>query len=197
MKNVATILSLIFFSIFYSQNKCEKLSETTEVLLNLYVKDTLKTPFKQGDYIAAYVYSNVKLNTIGFSIDTFNKKNEIYKKSPNYRWFKFKDKKLVIFCDLTSTQKCNLYFDKLKLKESLDINILNNQDITNNELDGEIKPWSVYFNKDYKIINVSGKIIEAEIAAPKDFRMFLKKFSNLKLYQMTENGVVVYPSPRK
>ncbi|BAP32208.1 M16 family peptidase [Chryseobacterium sp. StRB126] len=198
MRNVTIILSLLMFSVFYSQNKCERLKETTESLLNMYVKDTLKTSFKDGDYIIAYIYSNEKFNTIGFLIDTFNKKNDLYKKSTNYRWFKFKNKKLIIFCDLNPTQKCKEYFNKLKSIELLDVDIeIKDQETIDDQLDGEIKPWSVYFNKDYKIINVSGKIIEAEIAAPKEFKMFLKKFSNLKLYQMTENGVIVYPKPHR
>ncbi len=194
MKKIIITLVSLFCSILYSQ-KLDCLNEVTEHTVKLYIKDTLKKTLKDSDYIVAYIHSDVKLNTIGLSIDTFSK-DELFKKTSNYRSFKFEDKKLIIFCDLNSTQKCNEYFKKLKFEKPLNLEFnIKDQEVANDELDKEVKPWSVYLNKDYKIIKVSGKIIEAEIANPKDFKVFLKRFSNLKLYQLTEKGPIVYPKP--
>lgn len=62
MKNLITILSLLLFSIFYSQMKYNKLGEITENIIRLYVKDTLKTSFKAGDFIAVSLFSDQTSN---------------------------------------------------------------------------------------------------------------------------------------
>lgn len=51
---------------------------------------------------------------------------------------------------------------------------------------GEIK-----LNRKNKITDISGKIIEAEIANPKIFKKFLEKYSVLNIYQMNEGGIII------
>lgn len=197
MKKLIIILLCLFCSILYSQ-KLDRLSNVTSNIVKLYLKDTLKTSFKDGDYIGIYVYSDTISNGLGMSIETLNKDYKLNQKTSNYKWFKFNGIKIIIFCDLNSSYICDRYFEKLSFDESNDDNtILLEESTISNELDGEIRPWTLFFNKDYKIVKVGGKLINAEIANPKDFKCFLKKFSNLKLYQIAENGVIVYTQSQK
>lgn len=48
MKKIIILLSFLLFSHYPAQSKVEKLSEITEEVMRLYVKDTLKRPFKYG-----------------------------------------------------------------------------------------------------------------------------------------------------
>lgn len=127
-------------------------------------------------------------------IETIEKDFKLYKNTPNYRWFTVEGKKMIIFCGLGSNDRCNNYFETLNFKRKEEDNVeLLDMAASSYELDGEIKLWKLFLNKNYKIISINGKIIEAEIMYPKTFRKFLKKHSVLKLYQMTENGMIVYP----
>ncbi|MCS4302647.1 hypothetical protein [Chryseobacterium sp. BIGb0232] len=197
MKNLITILLLLLFSIFHSQIKCDKLGEITENIINLYVKDTLKTSFKSGDFIAVSVFSDSISNKNSLYIETIEKDFKLYKNTPNYRWFTVGGKKMIIFCGLGSNDRCNNYFETLNFKRKEDNIELLDISTSSYELDGEIKLWKLLLNKNYKIISVNGKVIESEISNPRDFKIFLKKYSNLKLYQMVENGIIVYPKPNK
>lgn len=197
MKNVIKLMFLLLSSAFYAQAKCNKnLSKATEDLLNLYILDTIKTPFQKGDYVVVYLYKNLNSSLISLSIDISKKNEKIYINEAYYNSFNFKDKKIVIFCDLNSSKKCTNYFKKLKLERISDKSIDIAEEInTLEEIDDGVKPWTVFFNENQKIIKISGKIIEAEIRNPVGFKKFLQKFSNLQLYQMDENGMIVYPEP--
>jgi|GEM_PF-3199446 hypothetical protein len=196
MKNLTILFLLLPFSIFYSQNKYEKLDEITENIVKLYIRDTFKSSFKNGDYIGIYIYSDSISNTHGMSIQTLGKDLKINKRTQNYRWLTFQKKQIIIFCDLNSTEKCNTYFENLGFDKINNVIDISDENTISDELDGEIKPWKIMFNQDYKIIKVGGKVIEAEIANPKEFTLFLKRFSNLKLYQIDEKGKIVYPAPQ-
>ncbi|MGU3377170.1 hypothetical protein [Chryseobacterium sp. M5A1_1a] len=198
MKNLITILSMLLFSIFHSQIKYDRLGKITENIISLYVKDTLRTSSKIGDFIAVSIFSDSISNKSSLYIETIEKDFKLYKNTPNYRWFTVDGKKMIIFCDIGSSDRCNNYFETLNFKRKEEDNIkLPDAEVSSYELDGEIKLWKLFMNKNYKIIRVNGKVIESEISNPRDFKIFLKKFSNLKLYQMIENGIVVYPQPHK
>lgn len=197
MKKIIIILLCLFCSILYSQ-KIDRLSKITNDIVKLYIRDTLKTSFKNGDYIGINIYKDSISSGLGMAIETLDKDYKLQKKTLNYKWFTFQGKKIIVFCDLNSSEVCNRYFEKLWFDKSYSDNpILSGENTLSNELDGEIRPWTIFFNEDYKIVKIGGKLINAEIANPKDFKCFLKKFSNLKLYQMTENGIIVYPKPHK
>lgn len=187
MKNIITIFVLILFSNFYSQNK---ITNITEDALKLYVKDTLKHRFNDGDYIAVSVYSET------LYIETLDRDFELYKKTKNYKWFMLEGKQIIIFCDLKSEEDCNDYFHILKLKSISNSNkILLDEESSNiYKLDGEKRLWRLSLDKN-NILSINGKLIEAEIANPQGFKKFLRKYSKLLLYQMDENGVIVYPKP--
>lgn len=187
MKNIITIFVLILFSNFYSQNK---ISDITQDALKLYVKDTLKHRFNDDDYIAVSLHSET------LYIETLDRYFELYKKTKNYKWFMLEGKQIIIFCDLKSDEDCNDYFHRLKLKSISNSNkILSDEESNIYKLDGEKRLWRLSLDKNNNIVSINGRLIEAEIANPKGFRKFLKKYSKLLLYQMDENGVIVYPKP--
>lgn len=187
MKNLITILILIFFSNFHSQNR---ISEITKDALKLYIKDTLKHKLNDGDYIAVSTYSET------LYIETLDRDFELYKKTKNYKWFILEGKQIIIFCDLKSEEDCNDYFHRLKLKSISNSNkILLDEESNIYKLDGEKRLWRLSLDKYNKIVSINGRLIEAEIANPKGFKKFLRKYSKLLLYQMDENGVIVYPKP--
>ena len=187
MKNIITIFVLILFSNFYSQNK---ITDITEDALKLYVKDTLKHRFNYGDYIAVSLHSET------LYIETLDRDFELYKKTKNYKWFMLEGKQIIIFCDLKSEEDCNDYFHRLKLKSISSSNkiLLDKESSNIYKLDGEKRLWRLSIDKN-NILSINGKLIEAEIANPKGFKKFLRKYSKLLLYQMDENGVIVYPKP--
>lgn len=185
MKNLITILVIILFSNLYSQNN---IIDITEDALKLYVKDTLKHRFNDGDYIAVSLYSET------LSIETLDRDFELYKKTKNYKWFMLEGKQIIIFCDLKSEENCNNYFNKLKLTSISNSNkILLDEEPNIFKLDGEKRLWRLSLDQNNNIININGRVIEAEIANPKGFKKFLRKYSKLLLYQMDKNGVIVYP----
>lgn len=187
MKNIITILVIILFSNLYSQNN---ISDITEDALKLYVKDTLKHRFNDVDYIAVSIHSET------LYIETLDRDFELYKKTKNYKWFILEGKQIIIFCDLKSEDNCNDYFNRFKLTSISNSNkILLDEEPNIFKLDGEKHLWRLSINQNNNIISVNGKVIEAEIANPKGFKKFLRKYSKLLLYQMDENGVIVYPKP--
>ncbi|HCM33455.1 hypothetical protein [Chryseobacterium sp.] len=197
MKKITIILLLLLFSFFYSQKKCNKLGEITENIVKLYIKDTLKTSFKDEEFIVLNVSSDSISNSYKLYIETIKKDFDLYKNTDNYRWFTVDGREMIVFCGLGSNDICNKYLGALNFKRKEKSLELLDKKVPSYELDGEIKLWKLFLNKNYDIININGKVIEAEIFNPQEFKIFLKKFSNLKLYQMTENGVVVYPKPHK
>lgn len=187
MKNLITILVIILFSNLYSQNN---ISDITEDALKLYVKDTLKHRFNDGDYIAVSLYSET------LSIETLDRDFELYKKTKNYKWFMLEGKLIIIFCDLKYEDNCNNYFNRFKLTSISSSNkILLDEESNIYKLDGEKRLWRLSVDKNNNIVSINGRLIEAEIANPKGFKKFLRKYSKLLLYQMDENGVIVYPKP--
>ncbi|MCD0479314.1 hypothetical protein LPB90_12680 [Chryseobacterium sp. LC2016-29] len=187
MKNLITILVIILFSNLYSQNN---ISDITEDALKLYVKDTLKHRFNDGDYIAVSVYSET------LYIETLDRDFELYKKTKNYKWFMLEGKLIIIFCDLKYEDNCNNYFNRFKLTSISNSNkILLDEESNIYKLDGEKRLWRLSLDKNNNIVSINGRLIEAEIANPKGFKKFLRKYSKLLLYQMDENGAIVYPKP--
>lgn len=196
MKKLIILFSVLLFSVYYSQNKVKKLAKITEKISELYVKDTLKKPFANGDYIAFSLFSDSLSNKEYVYIETIEKNFKLYENTTHYKWFKYQGKKIIVFCGLNYTEKCNKYFEKLQFEKIVENNIkLLEKAPAEFELDGDIKLWSFFLNKDTKIIKVNGKIIEAEIANPEGFKKFLKKYSVLKLYQFYKNGNIVYKTP--
>lgn len=195
MKKLFVLFTILTFSVYYSQNNIKKLAEITEKISELYVKDTLKKPFANGDYIAISIFSDSLSNKKNIYIETIQKDFNLYKNTTRYKWYKFHDKKIIIFCGLNSNEKCNKYFEKLEFVKIEESKMLLDKAPTEFELDGDIKLWNFFLNKDAKIIKVNGKIIEAEIDNPEGFKKFLKKYSVLKLYQFYKNGNIVYKVP--
>lgn len=194
MKKIIVLFSFIIFSFTFSQNKIEKFSEITKGLVKLYLQDTLKQPFKYGDYIAISVFSDSNSNTNNLYIETLEKDFKLYRNTVNYQWFKFDGKKIIIFCGFDSTEKCKKYYEGLKFKKINNTCVkLLDKKVNSYELDGKSKLWNIRLNKEYQITDINGKIIEAEIANPKAFKNFLKIYSLLKLYQLNKDGPIVFP----
>lgn len=192
MEKLIFLISFWLFSQYSAQNKVEKLGEITNEAMKLYVKDTLKRPFKYGDYIAISIFSDSISNKSGLYIETLDKDFKLYKNTDNYKWFTFQNKNIIVFCGLNSTSKCQEYFESLNFKvdekNSLEIA---DQETYSGRLDENTKLWTIGINKEYKITNINGKMIEAEIANPKRVKKFLRKFSTLKLYQLNEGGEII------
>ena len=56
MEKLVILISFLIFSQYSAQNKVEKLGKITNEVMKLYVKDTLKRPFKYGDNIAISIF---------------------------------------------------------------------------------------------------------------------------------------------
>lgn len=184
------------FSQYSAQKEVEKLGEITNEAMKLYVKDTLKRPFKYGEYISVIIYSDSTSSKL--HIETIDKDFELYKKSVNYKWFTFQKKNIIVFCGFNSLSKCQAYFDSL----NFNVDEENNTEISDQQIFSGIvyentKLWILGINKDYKIFSVSGKIIEAEIFNPRQFKKFLNKLSSLKLYQLYEGGDILPKKNRR
>ncbi len=192
MEKLIILISFLIFSQYSAQNKVEKLGEITKEAMKLYMKDTLKRPFKYGDYIAISIFSDSTSNKIGLYIETLDKDFKLYKNTINYKWFIYQNKNIIVFCGFNPSIKCQEYFESLNFKtdekNSMEIS---DQQTYSGKLDENTRLWTIGINKDYKITYISGKMIEAEIANPKGFKMFLSKFSSLKLYQLYEGGEII------
>lgn len=197
MKNLTIILSILVFSFCSSQIKIEKLGRVTKEIVKLYLQDTIKSQFKSEDYISISIFLDTKSQKSNLYIETVEKEFPIFKNTDYYRWFIFQGKKVIVFCDLGSNDKCEKYFESLnfiKDKENK-IELLNEKNIST-ELDGSIKLWEVTINEKNKINEINGKIIEAEIENPKEFKKILRKHSVLRLYQLIEGGHIISPPIR-
>jgi hypothetical protein len=185
-------MSFLLFFQYSAQNKVVKLGEITNEAMKLYVKDTLKRPFEYGDYIAISVFSDSTSGQSSLYIETLDKYFDLYKHTAHYKWFTFQKKDIIVFCGFNSTSKCQEYFESLNFKvdETNNTKILN-QAVDSGRLYENNKLWSMGINKDYKITDVSGRMIDAEIANPREFKRFLSKFSLLKLYQLYEQGEII------
>jgi hypothetical protein len=189
MKKLIILLLFLLFSHYSAQSKVEKLGKITEEAIKLYVKDTLKKPFKYRDKIAISIFSDSTSNKSSLYIETLDKDFKLYKNTVNYKWFTFQNRNIIVFCGFNSTSKCQEYFKSLNLKvdEENNTEILD-QETYSGRLSENTKLWTIGINKDYKIIDINSKMIEAEIANPRGFKKFLIKFSLLRLYQLYENG---------
>lgn len=192
MKKLLILVSFVISTFYSAQNSSKELGRVTEKLVELYIQDTLKRPFQKGDYIAIGLYSDKVSLKRNLYIETLDKDFRLYKKTPFYKWYNFKNLKIIIFCELGSFYKCSEYFQDLNFQdfEEKDIKVLDQESISY-ELDGDIRIWNIKLNPKNMITDISGKIIEAEIANPKIFKKFLEKYSVLKLYQMNENGMII------
>ncbi|WP_454046378.1 hypothetical protein [Chryseobacterium sp. Marseille-Q8038] len=192
MEKLIILISFLIFSQYSAQNKVEKLGKITNEVMKLYVKDTLKRPFKYGDNIAISVFSDSTSNKSGLYIETLNKDFKLYKNTVIYKWFTFQNNNIIVFCGFNSTSKCQEYFKSLNFKvdEENNTEILN-QETYSGRVDENTKVWTIGINKEYKITELSGKMIDAEIANPREFKKFLNKFSSLKLYQLYEGGELI------
>ncbi|MCY0968146.1 hypothetical protein [Chryseobacterium wangxinyae] len=191
MEKLIILISLLVFTLNSSQRKKEKLNVVTENVIKLYLKDTLKKPFKYGDYISVSIFSDSTSNK-NLYIETLEKDFELFKNTEDYKWFTAQGKKIIIFCDFGSSEKCKEYFNTLSFINDEDNSIkFLDQKSTSYELDGDIRLWKIKLNVNNKVTNINGKIIEAEIAHPKVFKKFLKKHSVLKLYQLEEGGNII------
>ncbi|WP_153395290.1 hypothetical protein [Chryseobacterium vaccae] len=198
MKKLIFLISFLLFFQYSAQNKVEKLGKITKEAMKLYVKDTLKRPFKYGDYIAISIFLDSTSNKSSLYIETLDKDFKLYKNTVNYKWFIFQNKNIIVFCGFNSTSKCQEYFESLNFK----VDEKNNTEISDQEtysgrLDENTKHWTIGINKDYKITDINGKMIDAEIANPHGFKKFLKRFSSLKLYQLYEGGEIINIKKRK
>lgn len=142
-----------------------------------------------GDNIAISIFSDSTSNKSGLYIETLDKDFKLYKNTVNYKWFTFQNRNIIVFCGFNSTGKCQEYFKSLNFKvdEENNTEILD-QETYSDKLEENTKLWTIGINKNYKIIDINGKMIEAEIANPWGFKKFLRKFSLLRLYQLYENG---------
>jgi hypothetical protein len=192
MEKLIILISFLIFSQYSAQNKVEKLGKITNQTMKLYVKDTLKRPFKYGDYIAISIFLDSTSDKSGLYIETLDKNFKLYKNTVNYKWFTFQNKDIIVFCGFNSTSKCQEYFKSLifKINEENDTEI-SDQETFSDKLDENTKLWTIGINKNYKITEVNGKMIDAEIANPLGFKKFLSKFSSLKLYQLYEGGEII------
>ncbi|MFZ4928942.1 hypothetical protein [Chryseobacterium sp. Mn2064] len=192
MERLIFLISFLLFSQYSAQNKVEKLGEITNEAIKLYVKDTLKRPFKYGDYIAISIFSDSTSNKIGLYIETLDKDFKLYKNAGNYQWFTFQNKNIIVFCDFNTVNKCQEYFKLLNFKIDKRNNTkLLDQAIYSDRLDENTRLWTIGINKDYKITYINGKIIDAEIVNPREFKKFLSKFSLLKMYQISKGGEII------
>ncbi|MCS3530755.1 hypothetical protein [Chryseobacterium sp. JUb7] len=192
MEKIIILISFLIFSHYSAQNKVEKLGKITKEAMKLYVKDTLKRPFKYGDYIAISIFSDSTFNKIGLYIETLDKDFKLYRNTINYKWFTFQNKNIIVFCGFDSANKCQEYFESLNFK----VDEENNTEISDKEtysgrLDENTNLWIIGINKDYKITDINGKMIEAEIANSREFKKFLSKFSLLKMFQFYEGGELI------
>lgn len=192
MEKIIILISFLLFSHYSAQSKVEKLGKITEEAMKLYVKDTLKRPFKYGDNITISIFSDSTSNKSGLYIETLDKDFKLYKNTVNYKWFTFQNKNIIVFCGFNSASKCQEYFESLNFKvdEENNTEILD-QDTYSGRLDENTKLWTIGINKDYKITDINGKMIDAEIANPKGFKKFFKKYSTLELYQLYEGGELI------
>lgn len=192
MEKLIILISFLIFSQYSAQNKVEKLGEITNEAMNLYVKDTLKRPFKYGDNIAISIFSDLISNKIGLYIETLDKDFELYKNTLTYKWFTFQNKNIIVFCGFNSVNKCQEYFESLNFKiDEKNSTEISDQETFSGRLDENTKLWIIGINKDYKITDINGKMIDAEIANPREFKKFLGKFSLLKMYQIYEDGEII------
>lgn len=192
MEKLIFLISFLLFSQYSAQNKVEKLGEITNEAMKLYVEDTLKRPFKYGDYIAISIFSDSTSNKIGLYIETLDKDFKLYKNNVNYKWFTFQNKNIIVFCGFNSTSKCQEYFESLNFKvDEKNSTEISDQETYSDRLDENTKLWTIGINEDYKITYINGKMIDAEIANPREFKKFLRKFSLLKIYQIYEGGEII------
>lgn len=194
MKKLVILMSFLLFSSYSAQNNIKELSKITEEIMRLYVEDTLKRPFKYGDNIALSIFSDSFSDKSDLYIETLGKDFKLYENTTNYKWFIFQKKNIIIFCGFNDANKCEKYFKSLNFNEDKSnftqvLNMATPSDI----LDENSKFWHLSLNKNNKITDISGKIIEAEIVNPVEFRKVLKKYSTLKLYQLNEGGPIVFP----
>lgn len=192
MKTLIILISFFLFSHYSAQSKVEKLGEITNEVMKLYVKDTLKRPFKYGDYIAVSIFSDSTSDKSSLYIETLTKDFKLHKNTIDYIWFTFQKKDIIIFCGFNSESKCQEYFESLNLKNNKQGNTeIVNHEVASHKLEENAKLWNISINKDYKITDINGKMIEGEIANPWEFKKFLKKFSLLKLYQLYQGGEII------
>jgi len=178
---------LLFIVIFnsYSAQEYDNFGKITEAAIKLYLKEDVD--FQK--YIGITMYEDTISK--GITIETLKNDFGLYKKAPNYKWFKYNGSKIIIFCDFSSSDKCNKIFNSINFNEDIsDLKILDREPISY-ELDGIIRQWTFRINDEIKINQVNGKFIEDEIRHPKLFRRFLKKYSVLKLYQLSERGSIL------
>lgn len=192
MEKLIFLISFLLFSQYSAQNKVEKLGEITNEAMKLYVEDTLKRPFKYGDYIAISIFSDSTSNKIGLYIETLDKDFKLYKNTVNYKWFTFQNKNIIVFCGFNSVNKCQEYFESLNFKvDEKNSTEISDQETYSDRLDENTKLWTIGINEGYKITYINGKMIDAEIANPREFKIFLRKFSLLKMYQIYEGGEII------
>lgn len=192
MKKLIFLISFLLFSQYSAQNKVEKLGKITKEAMKLYMKDTLKRPFKYGDYIAISIFSDSTSNKSGLYIETLDKDFKLYKNTVNYKWFTFQNKNIIVFCGFDSTSKCHEYFESLNFKiDEKNSKEISDQETFSGKLDENTRLWTIGINKDYKITYINGKMIDAEIVNPREFKKFLSKFSSLNLYQLYEGGEII------
>lgn len=179
------VIILIFNS--YSAQEYDNLGKMTENIIKLYLKDRVDSQ----KYTGVTVYEDTISK--GITIETLKNDFNLYKKTQIYKWVQYNGSKIVIFCDFSSKDKCNKIFDAINLSQYIsDVKILDQEPISY-ELDGDIRQWSFRIDDETKINRVNGKFIEDEIKYPKLFRKFLKKYSVLKLFQLSEGGSIIKP----
>lgn len=192
MEKLIILISFLIFSQYFAQNKIEKLSEITNEAMKLYVKDTLKRSFKYGDNISISIFTDSISNKSNLYIETVDKDFKLYKNAVHYKWFTYQNRNVIIFCGINSTSKCQEYFESLNFKiDKKNKTEILDREIYSGRLDENTKLWIISVNEDYKITDINGKMIEAEIANPLEFKKFLNKFSSLRLYQLYEGGEIM------
>ncbi|MCD0457810.1 hypothetical protein LPB85_20470 [Chryseobacterium sp. LC2016-27] len=190
INNITFKISLVFclclFNKYYSQKNIN-LGNLTKDLVKLYTVDSIKNK----SYIGIIIFKDSISR--GLSIETLDENFSLYKKTSNYKWFTYKKHKIIIFCGFTSSNECNNLFKSINLcPYSSTKNILDKEPFSY-EINEGTKKWLLRVDQNLKITDISGKMIEAEIANPEGFKEFLKKYSVLKLYQLNKEGPIVFP----
>lgn len=191
MKNY--IYTLIFFllgcKIVYSQTLKHNVTVTGN-LIKLYSDNYCK----DDRIIGVHIYNDSTQLTTSktwLALEALPKNYELSKKTKNYQWFKYKKAKIIIFCGFSESEKCYKFLNDIALKKINSTISLFDKNTNSNILDYKVKAWLIGINDNGKIDSVNGTFIESEIAKPKKYDKFLKKFSVLKLYQFYENSEII------
>jgi len=191
MKNY--IYTLIFFLLGWKTVHSQTLKHNVIITEN-FIKLYSDSYCEDGRIIGVHIYNDSTQLTTSktwLAIEALPKNYELLKKTKNYQWFKYKKTKIIIFCGFSESEKCYEFLNNITLKKNNStINLLDKK-TNSNILDYKVKAWLIGINDTGKIDSVNGTFIESEIAKPKKYEKFLRKFSILKLYQFYENSEVI------